>query len=51
MFERLVLSWWNGLGRVRQHGLLREGVSLKAGFEVSKCVIPSVSFSAVLRCK
>lgn len=43
MFEYLVPSQWNYLGRIRKCGLVRGGVSLEAGFRVSKAAISPVS--------
>lgn len=37
--------------RIRRCGLIREGVSLRAGFEISKYVAPSVSLSQSLICR
>lgn len=37
--------------RIRRCGLIREGVSLRAGFEVSKPVASSVSLSQPLICR
>jgi hypothetical protein len=34
MFEYLVPSWWDCLGRIRRCGLLGGGVLLGVGFEV-----------------
>lgn len=36
MFEYLVPSWWNHLGRIPRDGLVGGGVSLGVGFAVSK---------------
>lgn len=36
MFEFLGPGWWNYLGRTRGCGLVGGGVSLGAGFEISK---------------
>lgn len=36
MFEYLVFSWWNCLGGIESHGLVRESVATEVSFEVSK---------------
>ena len=36
MFEYLVPHWWNCLGRVRRYDLVGVGMSLGAGFKISK---------------
>jgi hypothetical protein len=36
MFECLVLSWWNYLGRIRRGGIVRGGILLEGEFEASK---------------
>ena len=43
MFECLVLSWWNHLGRIRRCGLAGGKMIVGAGFEVSKAhPVPSL---------
>lgn len=39
--ERLLTTWCKCLERIWRCGLLEEGVSLRAGFEVSKDLHPS----------
>jgi hypothetical protein len=47
MFECLVPSWWNCLGRIRRCGLFGGGVSLGVIFEVSRVLCDSqLSLSA-----
>jgi hypothetical protein len=36
MFEYLISSWWNYLGRIRRCDLAAGGVPLGMGFEISK---------------
>lgn len=48
IFEYLVPSWWNSLGRARRYGLIGRGMSLGMGFEVSKAQFIPISFLCFL---
>jgi len=50
VFECFVPSWWNGWGRIKRCGLVGGGVSLGAGFEVSKVLTISYSLSLSVVC-